>query len=105
MPAGNQALLSRSAPLARSRRSLCASRLFSAEEAPHPARHAAVTGLGSAFVVQEVVLMHGDARLAEKGAGVVYSGGRYAFGEGGVDEVVAVPPNAVDAQAEELFSS
>jgi hypothetical protein len=48
--------------------------------------------------------MHGDARLAEKGAGVVYSGGRYVFGEGGVDEVVAVPPNAVDAQAEELFS-
>jgi hypothetical protein len=44
--------------------------------------------------------MDGDAGLAEEGAGVVYAGVRDSRGEGGLDEVVAVPTDAVDAQAE-----
>jgi hypothetical protein len=42
--------------------------------------------------------MDGDARLAEESAGVVYARVRDSLGEGGLDEVVAVPPDAIDAQ-------
>jgi hypothetical protein len=42
--------------------------------------------------------MDGDAGLAEESAGVVYARIGNALGEGGLDEVVAVPTNAVDAQ-------
>jgi hypothetical protein len=73
-------------------------RLSSAEEAPHPTRQPAA--FGRALVVDEVVGMDGDAGLAQEGAGVVYAGVGDSRGEGSLDEVVAVPPNAVDAQAE-----
>src|SRR5215210_462187 len=69
------------------------------EEASHPARQSA-SPLAGALVVEEVVGMDGDAGLAEEGAGIVYPALRDVLGEGGFDEVVAVPPDTVDPQAQ-----
>ena len=58
--------------------------------------------LGGPFVVCQVVGVYGDAGLAEEGAGVVEARFGSVSGEGCFYQVVAVPADAVDAQAGEF---
>ena len=54
------------------------------------------------FVIRQVVGVYGDAGFAEEGAGVVKACLRGIFGESRFYQVVAVPADAVDAEAGEL---
>src|SRR5215217_7523806 len=74
-----------------------------AEEAPEPVWEPTVTLCRGALVVYEVVGVDRDAGLAKESASIVYARTRYALRKGSLDEVVAVPPDAVDAQPRELF--
>ena len=75
--------------------------LSRAEEAAQPVGQ--VWGfVRSAFVVSEIVRMYWDARLAEEGDGVFQTRFGGSVGECGLDQVVAVPANAVDTKACEL---
>ena len=71
------------------------------EEAAQPVRQACVF-VRSPLVVSEVIRVYRDARLAEEGDGVFETRLGCTVGERGLDEVVAIPTDAVDTKACEL---
>ena len=72
-----------------------------AEEAPQPLGQASAL-LRGPLVVSEVVRVHGYARLAQNGPGVVETRLWRLVGEGGFYEVIVVPADPVDAKAGQL---
>jgi len=71
--------------------------LSRAEETAQPVWQACVS-FRSPFVVGEVVRVYRDARFAEEGDGVFQTRLWCTVGECGLDKVVAVPTDAVDAK-------
>ena len=71
--------------------------LSRAEEAAQPVGQACVF-FRSPLVVSEVVRVYRDARLSEESDGIFQTRLWCTVGERGLDKVVAVPANAVDAK-------
>src|SRR5215218_6838567 len=78
--------------------------LSSAEEPAQPVGQACVFVRGP-LVVSEIVRVYRDARLAEEGNGVFQTRLGCSIGERGLDQVVAIPADAVDAKACQLVLS